>query len=92
MTALKTFISVLLVGLFAFLISGYSMLVEMGTDDTHRETIGVITQLGFPIYYKYWATGMTWARFDGVRFGLNCAVWFAILATIWITVRRLKAR
>ena len=78
--------------LLAVILSVLSMFIKTGTDTTESETIGIITQYGFPIHFKSGATGLAWARFSGARFWLNTMVWFSAIMVILMatTVRKNK--
>ena len=47
-------------------------------DYTHKETVGIISHQGFPIWWKGTASGYAWADFRPVRFIANWLVWAII--------------
>jgi hypothetical protein len=71
-------------------VSFFSMFIQMGTDDSERETIGIQKKWGFPIPYKATAPGLAWAEFDGTRFRINTAVWIIVFGVLASTRRRMK--
>ena len=84
---LKAIFATAILGLLALVASVLSMFVEMGTDNSLSETIGVITQYGFPVHYKYVAPGMAWPSFDVTRFALNSTVWLLFVTALWLASR-----
>ncbi|MFA6562941.1 MAG: hypothetical protein WCV00_13610 [Verrucomicrobiia bacterium] len=71
-------------------VSVLSMFIQIGTDDSERETIGIQKKWGFPIPYKTTAPGLAWAEFNGIRFRVNTVVWIIVFGVLADTMRRIK--
>ena len=83
---------VVLLAVVSIVGSVLSMRIQMGTDDSDRETIGIQQKRGFPITYRTTAPGLSWADFNGFRFGMNTLAWATLLGTAWILANKLKKR
>ena len=87
MKMMKTIGIVLLASFLALLVSAFSMGVRVGTDAVEKETIGIQTKWGFPVWYKTTAPGLAWAQFSGARFAVNAGVWFVVITSVLLGVR-----
>jgi len=87
MKMMRTIGILALAAFLALLASAFSMAVRTGTDGIEKETIGIQTKWGFPVWYKTTAPGLAWAQFSGARFAVNSGVWFVVITTVWLVVR-----
>jgi len=69
----------LIAALFGFVLSIISILIKTGSDASQTTTIGVMTNVGFPISFIQNAPGLSAPYFSSVRFGFNCLSWFCII-------------
>ncbi|MDD3949316.1 MAG: hypothetical protein PHT43_07615 [Anaerolineaceae bacterium] len=83
---IKKSLHIVLLALLALILSGLSIYIKTGADATDSETIGVVSQWGFPIHFLSSAPGLARAQFVAQRFWLNTATWFALLTAIWLSV------
>lgn len=89
---MKTFgIWLLAVGI-AVILSTLSMKIQTGIDTSESETIGVQSKYGFPIHFQTTASGLAWAQYDLVRFGINTVVWSLFVGATATGWRRMKKR
>jgi hypothetical protein len=90
MTWMKTigkWISLVLVGLS---VSVFSMFIQVGADDSARETIGIRKKWGFPVAYRTTAPGLARADYNVIRFWENTFLWLIGLAFFAVGISRMK--
>jgi hypothetical protein len=87
MKTIGKWILLLLVGLS---VSVFSMFIQVGTDDSERETIGIQKKWGFPVAYRTTAPGLAWADYSGIRFGANTVAWIIGLAAVLAASSRMR--
>jgi len=78
--------------LASLVLSGLSMFIKNGTDATTEDTIGIVSQWGFPIHYKITAPGLAWAQFVGARWWFNTIVWCLFLVAVWTLSKLFQQR
>ena len=76
----------------ATLISTMTMQIRNGVDMSEAAIIGKMQWWGYPVAFKYTAPGVTWAQFNGARFQLNTACWFAAITTLLVLLKRVCRR
>jgi len=87
---MKTMGKCLLLAIVGLTVSVFSMFIQVGTDDSERDTIGIQKKWGFPVTYRTTAPGLAWADCNGLRFGANTVVWVLGLAVALAAVKRMK--
>jgi len=90
MKQMKTIKKWLLLVLVGLTVSIFSMFIQVGTDDSERDTIGIQKKWGFPVAYRMTAPGLAWPDYNGLRFGANTVVWTIGLAVAIASVKRMK--
>ena len=87
---MKTIGRWLLLAIVGLTVSVFSMFIQVGTDDSERDTIGIQKKWGFPVPYRMTAPGLAWANYNALRFGANTVVWTIGLATAIAVIKRMK--
>jgi hypothetical protein len=87
---MKTFGKLAIVGIIAVIFSTLSMRIQMGTDTSESEAIGITKNYGFPIWYQTTTPGLSWAQYDPIRFWLNTGVWVLFVGASAVGLKRVK--
>ena len=70
--------------------SFFSLRAVVGEDHTQVETVGIIYQMGFPIWYHTYATGgRVFGDYHAIRLVANWGVWATVFMLICYGLRRL---
>lgn len=76
----------------ALIVSAFSMLIQLGSDASEKETTGIQKKWGFPITYRTTAPGLSWAKFDATRFGVNTVTWVILMTGFGFVFRKFKKK
>ncbi len=66
----------------------FSFFVPTGHDYSQEQTVGVITQRGFPIPFAFSAPGYAWTQFDASAAMTSFIILVAVVFVLFILLRR----